>query len=87
MNNPVCCKCNLEMVLAKVNVVALYMRATPPTPVEAYYADMFQCPKCKHEALIRFASCRHWSHFDGTTAPSINRVDVYPIFEEETWQK
>ena len=81
MNKPVCCKCNLEMALDQVNVVALYLRSTPPVPVEAYYADLFKCSKCGHTSLIRFANCPHWTHFDHTTAPAVTREDVYPIFE------
>jgi hypothetical protein len=64
-NNPICQKCGLEMEVAGIGWLAVYMAYDPPTPYEARRGDLCACRECKTAVVTKFADGRPMGHFMG----------------------
>ena len=60
---PVCAECRVEMIPIRNDIsVCIYYDGEPDA---IYTADLYRCPKCRHEILTDFSAEPYWSFEEG----------------------
>ena len=75
--NPVCVTCQIELKTSCTGALLIEIRNVPNHIEQqfyrAWYAEIFQCPKCKHEVDIHFARTTFLEHFE---PQAVNRLEL-----------
>lgn len=64
-SNPICQRCGLEMEVAGIGWLAVYMAFDPPTPYQVRRGDLCACPECGQAVLTKFADGTPMGYFLG----------------------
>lgn len=64
-SNPICLRCGLEMEVAGIGWLAVYMAHDPPVPYQIRRGDLCACAGCGQGILTKFADGRPMEFFLG----------------------
>jgi hypothetical protein len=71
---PICVPCGRESKCIGNGVVVIIM--AQDRPYEAYHADMYQCPFCKHIYISGFSDNPFATHYDGHIMDALAEAEV-----------
>lgn len=75
-SNYICISCEKEMQLLKVGVVVEEHMADG-SGYKIWGADLWECPKCKHQCVLGFADRPIVHHFDPSYAEFQKQVEFH----------
>ena len=69
-----CVPCGRKYQLVKTGVILATMFNDPPTEYEMWEADLHQCPKCGHQAVLGVANQPFGVHFQDVFADLLQKA-------------